>query len=128
MNWDCKSATWSDYRCHITVWFLVCVFPNSLITLLKLYTRSSYKTIILQCCFLDVLLKHSNIVAYKGFWWMCCQLCTSVTSGEGCTSSSSRDSKMYTSGTMANVQRMPTEISKNGTIVNVRILMEEVKL
>ena len=32
-NWDCKSATWSDYKHHNTVEFFVCVFPNSTTTL-----------------------------------------------------------------------------------------------
>ena len=62
MTWDCKSATWSDYKQQNTVKFLVSVFPNSAI----IYTRrTSGKAIIVQDCFLDVLLKHSNMVADK---------------------------------------------------------------
>ena len=33
---------------------------------------------------------------------------------------------MYTPGTIANSQRMPTKINKNGAIDKVRILVEEV--
>ena len=44
------------------------VFPNSTITLTKVYTRRiSDKVITLQLCFLDVLPRHSNIVTDKGF-------------------------------------------------------------
>ena len=38
---------------------------------------------------------------------------------EECTSSSWRDSKMYTSSSIANLQRMHTEIKESGTIVKV---------
>ena len=34
--------------------------------------------------------------------------------------------KIYTSGTMSNSQMMPTNINKNGAIVKVRILVEQV--
>lgn len=47
---------------------LLLVFPNSTITLTKVYTRRiSDKVITLQLCFLDVLPRHSNIVTDKGF-------------------------------------------------------------
>ena len=35
---------------------------------------------------------------------------------------------MYTSGTIANSQRMPTELNKNGAIAKVGILVEQVIL
>ena len=35
---------------------------------------------------------------------------------------------MYTSGTIANSQRMPTKINNNGAIAKVRTLMEKVML
>ena len=35
---------------------------------------------------------------------------------------------MYTPGTIVNSQMMPTKIKKNGAIVNVRILVEQVIL
>ena len=40
---------------------------------------------------------------------------------EECTSSSWEGSKMYTSSSIANSQRMQTEINKSGTIAEVRI-------
>ena len=35
---------------------------------------------------------------------------------------------MYTTGTIANSQMMPTKINKSGSIVKVRILVEQVML
>ena len=35
------SATWFDYKNHNTAEFLVFVFPNSTITLFKVYTRTT---------------------------------------------------------------------------------------
>ena len=40
---------------------------------------------------------------------------------EECTSSSWGDSKMYTSSSIANSQRMQAEINKSGTIAKIRI-------
>ena len=40
---------------------------------------------------------------------------------EECTSSSWGDSKMYTSSSIANSQRMQTEINESGTIAKIRI-------
>ena len=40
---------------------------------------------------------------------------------EECTSSSWGDSKMYTSGSIANLQSMLTEIKKSGTIAKIKI-------
>ena len=55
----------------------------------------------------------------------CVHLCPQE---EESTSSSWGDSKMYTSGTIANSQRTPTKINKNGVIAKVRILVEQVIL
>ena len=43
---------------------------------------------------------------------------------EECTSSSWGDSKMYTSGSIANLQKMLTEITKSGALAKIRILVE----
>ena len=43
---------------------------------------------------------------------------------EECTSSSWGDSKMYTSGSIANSQRMLTEINESGATVKIKILVE----
>ena len=40
----------------------------------------------------------------------------------------SGDRKMYTSGTIANSQRMPTKINKNGATAKVKMLVEQVIL
>ena len=47
---------------------------------------------------------------------------------EYCTSSSWEDNKMYISGTIANSQRTPTKVDKNGTIAKVRIFAEQMIL
>ena len=51
----------------------------------------------------------------------CVHLCPQV---EECISSSWEDSKMYTPDTIANSQRIPIKINKNGAIAKVRILVE----
>ena len=43
---------------------------------------------------------------------------------EECTSSSWGDSKMYTSSSIANSQRMQTEINESDTIAKIRISVE----
>ena len=55
----------------------------------------------------------------------CVHLCPQV---EECISSSWGDSKMYTPGTIANSQRIPNKINKNGAIAKVRILVKQVIL
>ena len=61
---------------------------------------------------------------------MCCQMCTSIPSyrKEECSSSSPVDGKMYTSGNIANLHRVPNEIIRNGAIVKVRTFMEQLIL
>ena len=53
----------------------------------------------------------------------CVHLCPQK---EECTSSSCGDSKMYTPGTIVNLQtdRAPTKINKNGAVAKVRILVK----
>ena len=47
-----QSVTWSDHKYQNTAEFLVCVVPNTRITLSKVCTRrTSDKAIILQSCF-----------------------------------------------------------------------------
>ena len=55
----------------------------------------------------------------------CVHLCPEV---EECISSSWGDSKMYTTGTIANSQRISTKINKNGAIAKVRILVKKMTL
>ena len=55
----------------------------------------------------------------------CVHLCPQV---EQCISSSCGGSEMYTPGTIANSQRLPTKINKNGAFAKVRILVKQVIL
>ena len=43
---------------------------------------------------------------------------------EDCTFSSWGDSKMHTSGSIANSQRMVTEVKESGTIAKIRVRVE----
>ena len=43
---------------------------------------------------------------------------------EECTFSSWGDSKMHTSGSIANSQRMVTEVKESGTIAKIRVRVE----
>ena len=90
----------------------------------KVYTRGTNdKAVCLAALCFYVLPRHTNIIADKGFniFDECAaRLSTSVPS----TSSSWGDSKMYTSGSIANSQRMLTEINESGTIAEIRIWVE----
>ena len=63
----------------------------------------------------------------KGFnlFQKCATICAHLfPQEEECTSSSWGDSKMYTSGSIANLQKMLTEITKSGALAKIRILVE----
>ena len=64
-NLELQSATWSDYKHHNTLKFLVCVAPNSAITFIsKAYTgRISDKAITLKSEFLVIIPRCSSIIA-----------------------------------------------------------------
>ena len=66
---EMQSATWSEYKHHNTVKFLICVAPNSGITFIsKAYTgRLSGKKIILESGFFDHIPQFTTIMADKGF-------------------------------------------------------------
>ena len=58
---------------------------------------------------------------------MYCQMCTFYhSSGRRVHIFSWGDSKMYKSGSIANSQKMPTEINKTGAIAKVRTFVEQV--
>ena len=101
-----QSATWSDYKPHNTVEFVGCVVPSSA-----------------MFCLLDVLPWDSIIMANKGFYEVVADLfiCPSAPLSWGV-------SKMYTSGSTGNSQRMPNEIKKTCGITKVRILLKRVIL
>ena len=68
-NLELQSATWSDYKHHNTLKFLICVAPNSAITFIsKAYTgRISDNAITLKSGFLNIIPRCSSIMADKGF-------------------------------------------------------------
>ena len=69
--------------------------------------------------FLNVLTRHTNLFDE------CAARCVHLSlQEEECTSSSWGDSKMYTSASIANSQRMLTEINENGTIAKISIWVE----
>ena len=74
-----------------------------------------------------VLPRHTNIMTDKVFKLFdeCAARCVHLfPQEEECTSSSWGDSKMYTSSSIANSQRMQTEINKSGTIAKKRIWVD----
>ena len=85
------------------------------------------KQFVLQSCFCYVLLRHTNIMTDKGFYIFdeFTTRCVHLFSQEKeCSSSSWGDSKMYTSSSIANSQRMQTEINESGFIAKIRIQVE----
>ena len=69
--------------------------------------------------FLNVLTRHTNLFGE------CAARCVHLSlQEEECTSSSWGDSKMYTSASIANSQRMLTEMNENGTIAKISIWVE----
>ena len=52
---------------------------------------------------------------------MCCQMCTSVPSGRTLHLVFLRGQYNYTSGSIANSQRMLTEINKSGALAKIRV-------
>ena len=101
---------------------------NSSIPLSKVYTwRTNGEVAVLQSCFLDVLPRHTNIITDKGFnlFNECAARCVNLSpQEEGDTYSSWGDSKMYTSGSIANLQRMLTETNEVGARAKIGIWVE----
>ena len=82
------------------------------------------KQFVLQSCFFYVSPRHTNIMTDNGFnlFDECAARGVHLSPQElQCTFSSSGDSKMYTFGSIANSQRMLTEINENGAIVKITI-------
>ena len=67
-NLELQSATWSEYKHHNTIKFLVCVHPNSsIIYISECYTgRISDKALTRESDFLDKLPSYSSIIADMG--------------------------------------------------------------
>ena len=66
-NLELESATWSDYKYHNTLNFLVCVAPNAAITFIsKTYMkRIGNEATAVESEFLDTIPGYSNIMAVK---------------------------------------------------------------
>lgn len=112
---ELQSATWSDYKHHNTLKFLVCVAPNSSITFISnAYTgRISDKKITLDCEFLEKIPKYCTVMADKGF-----------NLHNECAARS-----LYfvvPPGRRGTSQMAPAEVSKTSAIAKVRILVEQV--
>ena len=110
-----QSATWSEYKHHNTIKFLVAVAPNSTIIFLsKFYTgRISDKKLTLDSKFLDLVPRYSTVMADKGFNLM-----------DECTAR-----HIYFNvppGRRGTSQMTPADVIKTSSIAKVRILVEQV--
>lgn len=112
---ELQSATWSEYKHHNTVKFLISVTPNSFITFMsELYTgRISDKAITIDSNYLDSVPPYSRIMADKGF-----------NISKECASN-----RIYLTvppGKRGTSQMTPQEIKKTSQVAKVRILVEQV--
>ena len=85
--------------------------------------RINDETVCLAVLFFYVLPRHTNIMADKAFNVLdeCADRCVHLfPQEEKSTSSSWGDSEIYTSGSIADSQRILIEIKKNGTIAKTR--------
>lgn len=110
-----QSATWSDYKHHNTLKFLVCVAPNSsIIFVSKAYMgRISDKALTMDCGYLDKVPQYSLLMADKGF-----NLETECVA---------RSLTLYVPpGKRGLSQMTPDAVRKTKKIANLRILVEQV--
>nr|XP_047130218.1 uncharacterized protein LOC124810063 [Hydra vulgaris] len=114
-NLALQSVTWSDYKHHNTLKFLISIAPNSSITFIsKAYTgRISDKKITIDSKFLDILPKYSTLMADKGFSLY-----------DECAARSLYF--LVPPGKRGATQMTPGEIKKTSNIAKVRILVEQV--
>ena len=129
--WNPKSITWIPCLCctidplSVDVrWSYLWNGPNSSIIISNYTSRTNYEAICLIVLFFYGLPRHTNIMKDKGFNFFdqCDARCVHlIPLEEEYTSSSWGDGKMYTYSSMANLQRMQTEINESGTLAKVRI-------
>ena len=114
-NLDLQFATWSDYKHHNTLKYLISVAPNSAITYLSpLYCgRISDKALTNDCSYLDMLDPYDQIMADKGFLIY-----------DECAARSV--SLHVPPGKRGIAQMLPCQLSKTKRIANLRILVEQV--
>ena len=110
-----QSATWSEYKHHNTVKYLISILPNSFINFIsEPYTgRISDKALTNDCGFFNIIPPHTRIMADKGF-----NIQTE------CASNS-----IYLTippGKRGTAQMTPNEVTKTSEIAKLRILVEQV--
>ena len=114
-NLELQSATWSDYKHHNTLKFLVFVAPNSAITFIsKACTdRISDKAITLKLEFLDIIPRYSSITTDKDFNILddCATRCIHF---------------IVPPGKRGATQMTQSDVNKTSSIANVHILVEQV--
>ena len=112
---ELQSATWSEYKHHNTIKFLISITPSSFITFVsEPYTgRISDKAITNECGFLETVPAFSMLMADKGFNLIdeCCARNIEFVVPPG---------KRGTS------QMSPYEVKRTSKIAKVRILVEQV--
>lgn len=114
-NLDLQFATWSNYKHHNTLKFLVSVAPNSAITFLSpIYLgRISDKTITKESGYLDELNDYDHIMADKGF-----------PIHDECAA---RHVTMHIPpGKRGASQMLPSQVLKTKKVANLRILVEQI--
>jgi len=114
-NLDLQYLTYSNYKGHNTLKFLVGIAPNSAITFLSpLYCgRVSDKALTLHCGFLDIVEPYDEIMADKGFN----------------ISRECAERNIYLRvppGKRGASQMAPADLSHTKIVANVRILVEQI--
>nr|XP_047137927.1 uncharacterized protein LOC124814354 [Hydra vulgaris] len=114
-NLELQSVTWSEYKHHNTLKFLISVAPNSFIVYIsEAYTgRISDKALTMDCGFLDLLSPFSIVMADKGF-----------NLHDECTARH----LFFTvpPGRRVTSQMTPFEVKKTSSIAKIRILVEQI--
>ncbi|XP_057297916.1 uncharacterized protein LOC130628892 [Hydractinia symbiolongicarpus] len=112
---ELQSATWSDYKHHNTMKFLISVTPSSFINFVsEPYTgRISDKALTLDSEFLDIVPHYSRVMADKGF---------------NIANECAARSIYFTvpPGKRGTSQMTPSEVRKISNIAKLRILVEQV--
>ena len=114
-NLELQSTTWSEYKHHNTMKFLISVTPSSFINYVsEAYTgRISDKALTNDCNFLDLVPPYSSIMADKGFNLFA-------------ECAARRINFIVPSGKRGTSQMTPTEVKKTSSIAKLRILVEQV--
>ena len=115
---------WS-YQCRCLIKLLM-KWAQFIITVKSLQQENQWWSNLSCSLVFHVLLRHTTRMIGEGFnlFDECAARCVHLFPQEECTSSSWGDSKMYTSSSIANSQRMQTEINESGTIAKIRIRVE----